>query len=208
MSAGPDPHAPGPVPGSTSPDPVLHLLAGSNGSGKSTFADRVLVPATHLRFVNADLIAAERWPGDASAHAYDASRAAAAEREELMATRASFITETVFSHPSKVALVHAAAAAGYHVHLHVFIVPADVTVGRVADRVRRGGHEVPEDKIRTRYARLWDLVAQAREVAEHTTVYDNSTARSPFVPVATYDHGRLIGTATWPSWTPAALRDV
>jgi predicted ABC-type ATPase len=95
-----------------SPDPVLHLLAGPNGSGKTTLARRVIVPAAHLPFVNADDIAAERWPGSEVEHAYDASEAAAAERTQRLADRSSFITETVFSHPSKVELVQPAQEAG------------------------------------------------------------------------------------------------
>ncbi|WP_244301061.1 AAA family ATPase [Leucobacter insecticola] len=81
--------------------PVIHILAGPNGSGKSTFVDRVLRPATNLPFVNADVIAAERWPDAQATHAYEASRAAAEERTQLLLTKRSFITKTVFSHPSK-----------------------------------------------------------------------------------------------------------
>lgn len=81
--------------------PVFHLLAGPNGSGGSTFVAEVLQPVTHLPFVNADVIAASRWPEAPAEHAYDASRAAADERIRLMAARASFITETVFSHPQQ-----------------------------------------------------------------------------------------------------------
>ena len=189
-----------------SADPVLHLLAGPNGAGKTTFASRVLQPVTHLPFVNADDIAAREWPEATTAHAYEASRLAARERARLIAARSSFITETVFSHESKVDLVAAAEAAGFHVHLHVILVPEETTVRRVEHRVQRGGHDVPEAKIRERYHRLWALVAQARELAERTRVYDNSLARAPFRLVATYEHGQLIGEATWPSWTPAELR--
>ena len=189
-----------------SADPVLHLLAGPNGAGKTTFASRVLQPVTHLPFVNADDIAAREWPEASAAHAYEASRLAAGERARLIAARSSFITETVFSHESKVDLVAAAGAAGFHVHLHVILVPEDTTVGRVRHRVQRGGHDVPEVKIRERYHRLWALVAQARELAERTRVYDNSLAHAPFRLVATYEHGQPIGDATWPTWTPAELR--
>ena len=185
--------------------PVLHLLAGQNGAGKSTFVARVLQPVTHLPFVNADEIAAERWPGEELAHAYHASRAAAEERRRLLARGESFITETVFSHHSKVALVTQAVSLGYLVNLHVILVPADLAVQRVAERVRRGGHEVPEDKIRERYARLLKLVVQARAVCDKSTFYDNSTAKQPFRIVATYERGRLVGTADWPAWTPTVL---
>ena len=187
-------------------DPVLHLLAGSNGSGKSTFVERLLAPTTHLPFVNADLIAAERWPDSQPEHAYDASGFAAAERDRLMSTRTSFITETVFSHRSKVDLVRVANSLGYHVYLHVMLVPEDTGVGRVEHRVRRGGHSVPEEKNRSRYQRLWGLVAEARGFAERTRVYDNSSARHPYRLVATYERGVLVGEADWPAWTPAALR--
>jgi len=79
-------------------DPVLHLLAGPNGSGKSTLWSDVLEPELQLEFVNADVMAAERWPADPGRHAYEAAETAAARREELIATRRSFATETVFSH--------------------------------------------------------------------------------------------------------------
>lgn len=186
--------------------PVLHVLAGPNGSGKSTFVARILQPTTHLPFVNADEIAAERWPGAESQHAYHASRAAADLRRRMLAAGESFITETVFSHHSKVALVTHAVSLGYLVNLHVMLVPADLAVARVAERVRRGGHEVPEDKIRERYARLLKLVVDARALADRSTFYDNSRARTPFQVVATYERGRLVGTAAWPAWTPTVLR--
>lgn len=186
--------------------PVLLLLAGPNGSGKSTFAYEVLQPVTRLRFINADVIAAERWPGEEEAHAYEASRAAAAARAEAMEQRASFITETVFSHPSKVDLVAAAVSVGYMVDLHVMLIPEDLAVARVAYRVGQGGHTVPEDRIRERYRRLWALIVTARSLAHRTVFYDNSTAATPFRAVARYERGALVGVPTWPDWAPAEVR--
>ena len=182
--------------------PVLHLLAGPNGSGKSTFAHRVLQPTTHLPFVNADEIAAARWPGKEQAHAYQAAAAAAAALEEALTARTSFITETVFSHASKRDLVVQAQQAGYRVELHVMMVPVELTVARVAYRVAHGGHDVPETKIRERYARLWALVLDAAKIAARATFYDNTRARTPFVPAARLERGRLTGPAAWPTWTP------
>jgi predicted ABC-type ATPase len=193
------------TPLAASPSPVLHLLAGSNGSGKSTFVERVLQPRTHLPFVNADVIAAHTWPGEEEVHAYDASRLAAQDRDRLLSERASFISETVFSHPSKLDLVREAVEAGYLVHLHVVLIPEDTSVRRVEFRVTHGGHSVPEAKIRQRYARLWSLVAQARYLAAAATFYDNSRARHPYRIVAAYEAGVLIGEAQWPSWTPGEL---
>lgn len=95
---------------------------------------------------------------------------------------------------------------GYLVHLHVIMVPVELTVQRVVERVRRGGHAVPEQKIRARYERLWAYVAQAIEIADVAAVFDNSSARAPFRPCASYEHGELIGSPRWPTWTPAALK--
>lgn len=188
-----------------SADPVLHLMAGPDGSGKSTFVDRILAPATHLPVINADAIAADRWPRAQAEHAYEAARLAASQRAEMIAERHSFITEPVFSHPSKLDLVTTAITTGYHVTLHVMLLPPDTTVGRVSDRVRRGGHTVPETKVRERYERLWPLVIQARDLAEHTRFYDNSSARRPFRLVARFERGHPVGTPTWPAWAPVAL---
>lgn len=185
--------------------PTLHVLAGPNGAGKSTFVSRVLQPATHLPFINADVIAAERWPDGPLEHGYDASKAAATERQRLIDGHASFITETVFSHPSKVALVDQADALGYLVRLHVILVPVDLSVARVADRVRQGGHDVPEGKIRARYDRLWRFVAQASMTASRADFYDNSRASTPFRMVAAYTSGQRAGEASWPIWTPRVL---
>ena len=186
--------------------PLLHLLAGPNGAGKSSYVRDVLTPATRLPSINADEIAAERGPGARAEHAYEAARIAEAQRRDRIAEGASFVSETVFSHPSKVELVSDAVDAGYLVHLHVIVVPVELTVQRVLERVRRGGHAVPEQKIRDRYDRLWEHVGAAIRIADVTEVFDNSSARTPFRLCATYAHGALIGPASWPAWTPPALR--
>lgn len=185
--------------------PILHLLAGSNGAGKSTYVERVIQPTTRLPFVNADVIAAQRWPDAQAVHAYEAARAAETERQRLLAARQSFISETVFSHPSKVDLVDQAIQLGYVVHLYVVLVPVDTTINRVGERVRRGGHDVPHQKIRERYDRLWHLVAEARDRADRTEFFDNSLAAKPFRLVATYEWGRPVGELAWPKWTPKPL---
>lgn len=189
------------------PTPVLHLVVGPNGAGKTTFYEEVLRPATHLPFINADLIAQRRWPEDPSPHAYEAAREAAELRREAMANRQSFITETVFSHPSKLELLQAAAVAGYRRCLHVILIPEELAVLRVQVRVEIGGHGVPEDKIRGRFRRLWQLVQQAIPLVDETEIRDNSRAGTPFRLVARFQEGELVGTADWPEWTPSELRE-
>jgi predicted ABC-type ATPase len=188
---------------SSSPD--LYLLAGPNGAGKTTFYERVLA-ATSLDFVNADRIAALRWPGAEMAHAYEAAAEAAAVRERYLDERRSFITESVFSHPSKVDLVTRAVESGYRVHLRVLIVPVNLSVARVAQRVLEGGHDVPEAKIRQRHDRLWTHVVRAIGTAYETRVYDSSSqSGQSFVEVARYQYGVVLGDPRWPTWAPSEL---
>jgi predicted ABC-type ATPase len=184
----------------------LDLVVGPNGAGKSTFVEVTLAPLLPGGvFVNADEIAKTRWPQDPSAHAYEAARVAAQTREALIGQGRSFIAETVFSHPSKLELIDTAHAAGYTVVAHVLLIPEELTVARVAYRVRAGGHSVPENKIRERYQRLWTLVARATAGSDEATVYDNSAIGGPRI-VAQMAGGFLVGAADWPAWTPEPLR--
>jgi predicted ABC-type ATPase len=182
------------------------LVVGPNGAGKSTFYARVLEPVTHLPFINADVIAEREWPGAGSAHAYQAAELAAGERLAHLAQRRSFATETVFSHQSKLELVTDARKAGYVIGLHVCMVPVDLTVLRVEDRVANGGHPVPEAKTRERYVRIWPLVVQVIALVDEAVVYDNSRSAAPFTPVAKFRAGRLVTTTAWPLWAPDELR--
>jgi predicted ABC-type ATPase len=183
------------------------LVVGPNGAGKSTLYARVLEPVTHLPFINADVIAEREWPGEGSSHGYEAAEMAAAERSRCIAVRSSFASETVFSHPSKLDLINEAREAGYVVGLHVCMIPVDLTVVRVEDRVADGGHPVPEAKIRERFPRLWPLVAEAIALVDEAVVYDNSRLEAPFAMVAKFRAGRLVTVTTWPAWAPRELQD-
>lgn len=182
--------------------PTLHLLAGCNGAGKTTLYEYVIGPATGLPFINADLIAKAHFPGDEERQSYEAARLAADARQTAIDAGTSFVAETVFSHPSKVELVRQAAAAGYEVTMHVVMIPEELAVVRASLRRQQGGHAVPEDKVRSRYKRLWAIVEKAIFIADESIVYDNSRARRPFQIVARYRSGVLTGTADWPSWSP------
>lgn len=182
--------------------PLLHLLAGPNGSGKTTFYEHVLKPVTGLPFVNADVIAREQWPGSDQDHSYKAAQIAADRREALIASGQSFIAETVFSHPSKLELIGRAQRAGFLVIVHIILVPLPLSMRRVEARVRHGGHAVPLDKQRERFPRLWPLVAQALHLANEGFAYDNTSAQSPYRVVAHFENGKLTGPASWPDWSP------
>jgi len=176
------------------------LIVGPNGAGKSSLFAFVLAPITFVPFVNADLIALEEWPEDTAAHSYEAARIASSQRDALIASGQSFATETVFSHISKLDILRNARAAGYFISLHVVAIPEELAVARVSDRVHNGGHYVPEDKIRTRFHRLWPLVGEAIKLADRTVLYDNSESRTPFRIFAKYESDRLRQSIGWPDW--------
>jgi predicted ABC-type ATPase len=187
-------------------DTVLHLAVGPNGAGKTTLVRHVIAPVTHLPFVNADELAARHWPGSELEHGHDASRMARRAREHLLSNRRSFIAETVFSHPSKLDLVRQAGSRGYRVTLHVVVIPEELAVARVRERVSNNGHDVPEEKVRARFHRLWPLVVEAIGIADECFIYDNSSAKHAHHMMARFMMGRLIGSANWALWTPDPLR--
>ncbi|HEX4430155.1 MAG TPA: AAA family ATPase [Frankiaceae bacterium] len=183
----------------------LDLVVGPNGAGKSTFVELVLAPnRPGVTFVNADIIAAQRWPDDPAGRAYDAAEIAAKTRARLIEIGEPFIAETVFSHSSKLDLMDAAVTAGYNVEMHVLLVPLELAVHRVRFRVANGGHGVPEEKIRLRFARLWPLVAAGIERADVAHVWDNSRIDGP-QEIALFATGTAIGACRWPEWAPLEL---
>ena len=131
--------------------PILVVLAGPYGAGKTTFFQAHLA-AAGLRFVNADLLAREL-----DLEAYQAAAAADALRGELIRQRESFITETVFSDPvgAKLAVFTQAMVHGYTVVLlYIGVGSGERSDERVAMRVSQGGHDVPPDRIASRFPRL------------------------------------------------------
>lgn len=108
-------------------------------------------------------------------NAYFASVAADFLRQKLLEKRVSFSFETVMSSPDKVALLKHAQSLGYRTYLY-YIATEDpaINVARVKARVNLGGHDVPEDKIVSRYARSLDLLLAAVKNTHRTYLFDNS----------------------------------
>lgn len=161
---------------SPAPRPTLFLIAGPNGAGKSTFYDTVLKPRVQAPFINADIIQRDELKNPSAEAAYQAARIASARRDECLRSGHSFVTETVFSHPSKLEMLGAARKAGFRIVIfHLHLGSADLAVARVAARVEEGGHPVPENKIRERYARNQQLIHAAILIADKGAVFDASS---------------------------------
>jgi len=95
--------------------------------------------------------------------------------QEMLFNGLSFTWETVFSHESRLEIMRYAKNCGYRVHLtYVTTKHPDINVVRVRNRVLEGGHDVPEEKIRSRYERSISFLPQMILVADEVLIYDNS----------------------------------
>ncbi|HWQ91470.1 MAG TPA: zeta toxin family protein, partial [Clostridia bacterium] len=114
---------------------------------------------------------------------------------ELIRQRESFVFETVFSDPvgDKLSFLKAAAQSGYTVVLcFIGLSGPETSEQRVAMRVSQGGHDVPSEKLVSRYPRtLANLKLAIRELP-HVLVFDNEDLSDPFRIVAVSEHGRLL----------------
>lgn len=167
--------------------PLLVAIAGPNGAGKTTFYHAHLEPAG-LRFINADVLAREL-----NLDAYAAAKVADALRRELVKRNESFVFETVFSDSvrDKLGLLKEAIEAGFTVVLcYIGLASPEISDQRVAMRVSQGGHDVPAEKLKSRFPRtLANLKAAIRELP-HVLIYDNSDLRHPFRRIAVFHNGR------------------
>lgn len=153
------------------------IIAGPNGAGKTTFA-RSFLPeeAQCRRFINADLIAAGLSPFAPEAAAVKAGRLMLSEIDEAVTQGESFAFETTLSGLGYRQRIRDWRAQGYRVSLF-FLRLADVetAISRVALRVRQGGHDIPEDVIRRRFAAgLRNFETIYKPEVDSWALYDNS----------------------------------
>lgn len=130
------------------------IIAGPNGAGKTTFARSFLPEEAQCpRFINADLIAAGLSPFAPEAAAMKAGRLMLAEIADCVSKGESFAFETTLSGLSYLAHIREWRAQGYHVSLFFLSLPdAETAIARVTERVKQGGHHIPEEVIRRRFA--------------------------------------------------------
>lgn len=174
--------------------PVLVVIAGSNGAGKSTFYDLYL-RALGLPFVNADHIAGTLHPEAPERFSYEAAAIAEVARRELVAKQVSFCMETVFSDPAgdKVRFLRATQAAGYTVALFLIrLSDPQLSIARVAQRVARGGHDVPDEKLTARFERTRRNAAEALTFVDLAAVIDNSSFDAPFRLLEWWEGGQCV----------------
>ena len=188
--------------------PSLIFVAGPNGAGKSTFFAEYVEPLG-LPYVNADELARRLRDADPDATRDDLDRRAFREAERLRAALleagVSFATETVFSDPAgaKLRFLQTARRRGFATFL-VFICLESValSIARVHQRTRQGGHDIPDAKLRARYPRTLANLRAAIPIVDEAFLFDNSSFDTPYRSVAVYRRGRLVSRhPPLPAWT-------
>lgn len=152
--------------------PEVVVFAGPNGSGKSTFTELLKPP---MAYINADEIKKNLKCTD-----LEAAQLAEKQREEYIEQMNEFCFETVLSTERNLRLLDRAKEKGYFIRCY-YILTADpaINIWRVKSRVESGGHDVPEEKIISRYDRALSLVKDVVKVCDVCHIYDNSGKR-PF----------------------------
>ena len=164
-------------------------VAGPNGAGKTAFYHAHIAPAA-LRYVSADVLARAL-----EMDAYAAAKAGDAIRRALLGRKESFAFETVFSDAAgdKLNFLKEAVAAGYTVVLcFIGLEDAVLSEERVAMRVSQGGHDVPTDKLKSRFPRTLRNLKAAIGALPLVYIFDNSDLRHPFRRVGVFKNGRPV----------------
>ncbi|MCD8222322.1 MAG: zeta toxin family protein [Clostridiales bacterium] len=152
--------------------PEVVVFAGPNGSGKSTFTELLKPP---MDYINADEIKKYLKCSD-----LEAAQIAEKQREEHIKRMEEFCFETVLSTDRNIKLLKRASKFGYFIRCY-YVLTADpaINVLRVKSRVESGGHDVPKEKIISRYDKALELVKDLIQICDVCHIYDNS-GEKPF----------------------------
>ncbi|MBI4493234.1 MAG: AAA family ATPase [Chloroflexi bacterium] len=187
----------------TQQSPLVVVVAGPNGAGKSTVAPRLLQGALAVsEFVNADPIAVGLSAFRPESMAVAAGRVMLARLKALAQARETFAFETTLASRSFAPWLASLRASGYRTHLAFLSLSGpDLAVDRVAERVRQGGHEVPEAVVRRRFAAgLRNFFDLYQGLADTWQMFDNSAVDGPRL-IASGCHGQPARVVDVDAWT-------
>jgi len=171
--------------------PWLWLVAGPNGAGKSSSARELL--GESLEIVNPDVFAVRLSPHTPENAALRAGREAIQRTRNLIAEGRTFAVETTLSGRSYAATVRRARSQGFRIGLiYIGLATAQLAITRVRARRARGGHDVPPNDVRRRYARGLRNLASFTALADRALFFDNSSSRLPLKRILELNEGKTI----------------
>ncbi|MBS0621370.1 MAG: zeta toxin family protein [Verrucomicrobia bacterium] len=180
------------------------MIAGPNGAGKTTMTLELLTrQQTELyEFINADEIARGLAPLHPESMALTASKLMVKRLRELLSIDKSFAFETTASGTNYIKYLKHAKANGYEISLtFLWLMSPQQAVQRVMQRVKQGGHHVPEEVIvRRYYGGLKNFISHYLPLADSALIMDNSSEASLGRIVAQKDANcnlEILGQITW-----------
>ncbi|MBQ2224628.1 MAG: zeta toxin family protein [Prevotella sp.] len=193
--------------------PTLCVVAGPNGSGKTTTTIQLLNNewAADSLYINPDNIAQEQFGDWNSPEAVlKAAEKASLLRYECLAQEKDFVFETVFSSQEKLDFLKKAKEAGFFIRFfYVCTLNPSINVARITQRYLNGGHEVPISKVISRYYKSLINAEEAISFVDRAYVYDNSVDNQlPRLLYRTTD-GKLFKRYTddIPEWAKLLVND-
>ena len=173
----------------------LYLIAGCNGAGKTTASYTILPEMLNCKeFVNADSIASGLSPFKPESVSFEAGRIMLKRIYQLIGEKLDFGFETTLSAKSYISLINKARAAGYEITLLFFWLSSpEFAKSRVAERVKNGGHNIPNDTIERRYYRgISNLLRLYIPVCDNWIIIDNTGSVSEVVAQGGINVGKAI----------------
>lgn len=164
------------------------VIAGPNGAGKTAFAEEFLVERPFL-YLSADRIAVELAPDDPTSQNVRAGREFLRRIVQHLGGSESVLVESTLSGRTFRSALEKAREAGFEITIvFVYLQSADACIARVAERVRKGGHAVPEADIRRRFPRsIANFWRNYRLIADHWVLVYNGDSQSRDVAVGAAD---------------------